>query len=191
MNSFGHFLKALEAQLSPEWVIAVLFGLTVAIGCLVGATMMGWWAAVKTRRKIRAAVKERKLLAKLLEDSRQHSARLQVEQDKLQTLCNGLDSKLGQRNQQIQELKGRLQGAEALVTQREREHSLLKDAFDAKFPPTLIKRVTLADEKALSEPDTGIIPDDQVIPTLPEAELTANVEAYDLSDLEELVNQDL
>ncbi len=58
-------------------------------------------------------------------------------------------------------------------------------------PPTLIRRVRNIDEGSLSPAEAGIIPDDQIIPTLPEAELTANVEAYDLSDLEDLVNEDV
>jgi len=58
-------------------------------------------------------------------------------------------------------------------------------------PPTLIKRVSSYKEGSLSSSEAGIIPDDQIIPTLPEAELTANVEAYDLSDLEDLVSEDM
>ena len=64
-------------------------------------------------------------------------------------------------------------------------------AANASEPPTLIKRARGNKENLPSTSDTGLIPDDQIIPTLPEAELTANVEAYDLSDLEDLVNEDL
>jgi len=64
-------------------------------------------------------------------------------------------------------------------------------AAQAPEPPTLTKRVEVNEESSLSDSETGIIPDDQIIPNLPEAELTANVEAYDLSDLEDLVSEDL
>lgn len=58
-------------------------------------------------------------------------------------------------------------------------------------PPTLIKRVRSEGEGSLSPAEAGIIPDEEIIPILSEAELTANVEAYDLSDLEDLVSEDL
>lgn len=64
-------------------------------------------------------------------------------------------------------------------------------AANAAEPPTLTRRVRGAKANSLVAAETDLIPDDQVIPTLPEAELTANVEAYDLSDLEDLVNEDL
>ena len=71
--------------------------------------------------------------------------------------------------------------------------SVQKDAASGaiKDPPTLVKRAPIVDQDFLSSAESGMIPDDQIIPILPEAEMTANVEAYELSDLEQLVDQDV
>jgi hypothetical protein len=87
-------------------------------------------------------------------------------------------------------LQSKLIESQKLLARKEKERALLTTPVDQKALPTLLKRVPEQNEGSLTAADTGIIPDDQIIPTLPEAELTANVEAYDLSDLEDLVLQD-
>lgn len=191
MSGFSaNVLKSLESQLSPVMVLALLFGVTVLLGMLLGGCIVGALSAYRTRRKLRAAAAHHDEMERLLVESRQHGVKLQAEQDKLRASRNGLDVKLSRRNDSLDEMKDELNAAKALVRQRDQENRVLKSAADRKDPPTLIKRVPAAKDSALYGSDTGIIPDDQVIPTLPEAELTANVDAYDLSDIEELGKQD-
>lgn len=166
-------------------------------------------------------VEVRDELQKSLQNSEANSARLQAEKDTLNAKHNGSDELISRQVTRIATLTAKLTAAETLAAQHEaaqrelvkreaarreeakREEVRRKDAQrkeaqvakvlanEAKAPPTLIKRVPSADESSLSYVDTGMIPDDQIIPIMPEAELTANVEAYDLSDLEDLVGQDV
>jgi len=188
MNSFGSLLTSLEAQFSPPVVIALLFGLAALLGLLLGASLMGLWSGSRRRRHLAAAVEERDLLQQLLSDSRLHGARLQADYDGLESKHKGVQAHASRQDERVIELTSELETAESLSRARQRELLTRPDSKVEQSLPTLVKRVYKPEERSPSIAETGIIPDDQVIPDLPEAELTANVEAYDLSDLEDLVD---
>ena len=214
MNSLGNLIVALQGNFSPAAVVSLLFGLAAVLGLLLGVSLMGLIAASRKRRSLRAIKEERELLVKSLQDSKAYAVRLQAEKDSLAAKHNGFDALIVRQKSHIGLLTKKLSAAEKLaaeekaarqaevIRQKERAARQEKEAqqgaskelnaipFDAKAPPTLIKRVPSSDERSSNAMGTGIIPDDQVIPVLPEAELTANVEAYDLSDLEDLIGQD-
>ena len=214
MNSLGNLITALQGNFSPAAVVSLLFGLAAVLGLLLGVSLMGLIAASRKRRSLRAIKEERELLVKSLQDSKAYAARLQAEKDSLAAKHNGFDALIVRQKSHIGLLTKKLSAAEKLaaeekaarqaevIRQKERAARQEKEAqqgaskelnaipADVKAPPTLIKRVPSSDESSSNSMGTGIIPDDQVIPVLPEAELTANVEAYDLSDLEDLIGQD-
>ncbi len=191
MSGFAaNAMTFLEDQFSPMMVLAILFGVSALLGMFLGGSIIGALSAWRTRLKLRKIADANDTLEKLLVESRQSGVKLQAELDKLRSRCNGLEAKLDRGDESVDAVRRELSEAKAQVRQREKENALLKRAAEKKNPPTLIKRVRPVKESALSGSDTGIIPDDQIIPTLPEAELTANVDAYDLSDIEELGKQD-
>ena len=117
---------------------------------------------------------EAKLNAVRLEKARQEEARLEEEARRAAVLRE----------------KKQLEESRRAVAQQRAEARREAAPAAAKAPPTLIRRVSSQDEEYLTSSETGIIGDDEIIPILPEAELTANVEAYDLSELEELIGED-
>jgi len=267
MRSLSSLLSALEAQIGPAGLVALLFGLTALLGLILGVSLMGALGAARRRRALREAEEEQELLQNLLNDTRLHGSRLQSENSVLKSKIDGVSRRDAKHDREIRRLstelkaahisleakenelskkdrllqeqseaavgfrsdkhaldsavqdakeKGRAEGLEAgrkqgreeaqklAATNKQREGTLstaaglgasgsisAAGAQNLSEPPTLIKRVRRNEEDSLNTTETGIIPDDQIIPILPEAELTANVEAYDLSDLEDLVNEDL
>ncbi len=190
MNSATRLFESLESQWGTLAVLGGLFGLTALAGLLLGICLMGLVGAFRRRRWSREANEERELLKQLLEDSRKHRVLVQAERDSLRSKNNGLENQLSRYKGRMETLQGKLIASQKLLARKEKERALLTTPTDQKALPTLLKRVPADNEGSLTAADTGIIPDDQIIPTLPEAELTANVEAYDLSDLEDLVLQD-
>lgn len=190
MNSARQLLESLETQWGALAVLGLLFGLIALAGFLLGICLMGLGGAFRRRRWTREAKEERALLKQLLEDSRKHRVLVQAERDTLRSKSNGLENQLARYKDRMDTLQSKLIESQKLLARKEKERALLTTPVDQKALPTLLKRVPEQNEGSLTAADTGIIPDDQIIPTLPEAELTANVEAYDLSDLEDLVLQD-
>lgn len=190
MNSVRQLLESLETEWGTLAVLGLLFGLIALAGLLLGICLTGLIGAFRRRRWTREVNEERELLKQLLEDSRKHRVLVQAERDTLRSKSNGLENQVARYKGRMDTLQAKLIESQKLLARKEKERALLTTPVDQKALPTLLKRVPEHNEGSLTAADTGIIPDDQIIPTLPEAELTANVEAYDLSDLEDLVLQD-
>jgi len=101
----------------------------------------------------------------------------------------------------IETLSGKLTAAENIAKESEAARSKLAKREEAWLatmranehlpPPTLTKRVASVDEGLSSLAESDMIPDDQVIPVITEADLTANIEEYDLADIEDVIGQDV
>jgi len=204
MSSFSNILTSLELQFNPTTIIILLLGLVALFGLVLGVCSMAIVSIKRRHKMMQKLIDERNLLEQLLEESRLQSARLQSERDEfeldLQLQQTETDSTAAQhgalvahvssQDDRIMKLAAELEAAESLSRARQRELLSRRAPEEDAELPTLNKRVLGSNHSSQSEHDTGIIPDDQLIPTLPEAELTANVDAYDLSDLEDLVGQE-
>jgi len=201
MSSMSNFITNLADQFGPALVMGLLLAVVACLGILLGASCAAIIGSVRRRRWLEDTQEDQRTLQKLLADARVQSARVQaaqataeVELEMQQTqatealaMHDALVSRTQLQDDRIVQLQSELEAAESLSRARQRELLSRRDQREDDALPTLIKRVYSSNNVAPCVVDTGIIPDDQVIPDLPEAELTANVDAYDLSDLEELV----
>jgi len=197
----NNFISALEGQYGPAMVIGLLLTMAVLLGILFGASLVALLASLRKRQWLEANQADHNALQSLLAEARAQSARIKTEQETAeielelqQTQAHealarhdALVSRTQLQDDRIIKLQAELEAAESLSRARQRELLSRRDFGGDNELPTLIKRVSGGNKISPSLIDSGIIPDDQIIPTLPEAELTANVEAYDLSDLEDLV----
>ena len=194
MNSFGNLLSSLQTNFDAMAVVGILFGAAAILGIFFGASLVGLISAIRRRRLLGKFLDEQKQLQVSLQNSQSNAIRLRADHDKLQAKYNGVDGVIKRQEKRIEAITTKhavaASSAEKLAQKLKEVQSANKQAIDAKVPPTLIKRVSSDSESSPNSFENGIIPDDQVIPILSEAELTANVEAYDLSDLEDLVGQD-
>jgi len=190
MSSFSELITNLGEQFGPALVIGLLLGVASLLGLIFGVSIASIIGSAARRRRQAAQAEELDLVQGLLSDSRQFTARLQAEHDTLRAKHNGIEAHAARQDNRVKQLTSELETAESLSRARQRELLTRSELGGDADLPTLIKRVPTETDPTPNHQDAGIIPDDQIIPTLPEAELTANVEAYDLSDLEDLVDQD-
>jgi len=174
MSSFSELIANLGEQFGPALVIGLLLGVASLLGLIFGVSIASIIGSAARRRRQAAQAEELDLVQGLLSDSRQ----------------NGIEAHAARQDNRVKQLTSELETAESLSRARQRELLTRSELGGDADLPTLIKRVPTETDPTPNHQDAGIIPDDQIIPTLPEAELTANVEAYDLSDLEDLVDQD-